>query len=82
MLSPPTSQSSKPNNTYIGCALILCTPQFEANKRSHLVCHYCKRAYKIISLPTHFNKFPAQLEKRCLDPMELRQMSNEDQKKY
>ena len=82
MSNPSTSQSSTTNNKYVGCPLIPSTPQFEANKTSHLVCYYCKRAYKIISLSTHFNKCPAWLEKRGLDPLETRQKSSEYQKKY
>ena len=82
MWNPSTSQSSTPHSKYIGCPLIPSTPQFEADIRSHLVYHYCKQAYKIICLPTHFNKCPAQLEKRGLDPTETRQKSNDYQKKY
>ena len=82
MPNPSTSQSSTSNNKYTGCLLIPSTLQFEANKRSHLVCYYFKRAYKIISLSRHFNKCPARLEKRGLDPSEMRWKSNKYQKKY
>ena len=82
MSNPSTSQSSTTNNKYVGCLFIPSTPQFEANKTSHLVCYYYKQAYKIISLSTHFNKCLAQLEKRGLDPSEMRQKSNKYQRKY
>ena len=82
MSNPSRSQASTTNNKYVGCPLIPRTMQYEANEFSNLVCYYCKRAYNIISLLTHFNKCLAQLEKRGLDPLETRQKSNEYQKKY
>ena len=72
MLNLSKSQSSKPNNIYIGCPLIPSKSQFEVNEKSHLVCHNCKQTYKIISFSTHFNKCLAKLEKKGLDPIELR----------
>ena len=82
MSNPSRSQASITNNKYVGCPLIPKKPEYEANEFSSLVCYYCKRAYKIVSLSTHFNKCPARLEKRGLDPSETRRKSNEYQKKY
>ena len=61
-------QALKTNNTYFGCPLILSKPEYEANKNSCLVCHYCKQGYMIKSCSIHFNKCLAQQEKRRLDP--------------
>ena len=57
-------QVSKSNETYVGCPLFSSKPEIEMNKESHLVCHYCKCTYKIISLSMHFNKCLTQLEKQ------------------